>query len=142
MRGLNTKTHDILNASYICQYEILALTETWIGPHIADSEIICDSYNTFRSDRNFSESSTKRGGGVLLAIKKEYTAVQLDLGDIRHTVPLIDVVGVELLIHFHKIFIFVVYIPPAMSPDYYSLFFEAIESLQYLNNYCDIVFYR
>lgn len=47
--------------------DILAFTETWLHPDVNDNEIIPDnnSYNIYRNDR-----VDRRGGGVLLAVKK------------------------------------------------------------------------
>lgn len=47
-------------------YSIIALTETWLKPCIADAQVILEKYNVFRADR------LHRGrGGALLYIKKD-----------------------------------------------------------------------
>lgn len=57
-------------ASYLddCDCDVLVLTETWLHPDIYDSEIasLADTHNIYRCD-----CTKKRGGGVLLAIKKK-----------------------------------------------------------------------
>lgn len=133
VRGLNTKTHDILNSSYTCQFEVIALTETWLDDRTNNAEIICGKYNVLRYDRNFSASNTKRGGGVLIAVDNKYKFTQLKLDYIREQSPLIDVVGVSIVVNHIKLLIFVVYVPPALSCAYYSRFFESFETLNYLN---------
>lgn len=54
--------------------DVLALTETWLQPEIDTSEIFdTDSYNVYRHDR-----ADKRGGGVLLAIRKTIPSFSID----------------------------------------------------------------
>lgn len=55
--------------------DIVVLTETWLTPEINDMEIFPDnnSYNVYRHDRG-----TKRGGGVLLGIKKKFSSFLID----------------------------------------------------------------
>ena len=47
------------------QFDVIALTETWLNNSITDYEVIPNGYQIFRKDR----STGKRGGGVLLAVK-------------------------------------------------------------------------
>ena len=47
------------------QFDVIALTETWLNNSITDYEVIPNGYQLFRKDR----STGKRGGGVLLAVK-------------------------------------------------------------------------
>lgn len=71
VRGLNTKTQVILNSTYTCHYDAIALTETWLDDRTNNAEIISNNFNVFRSDRNFIATDTKRGGGVLIALNKK-----------------------------------------------------------------------
>ena len=47
-------------------YPIIALTETWLKPCIADAQIYLSGYNIFRADRLYRER-----GGALLYIKED-----------------------------------------------------------------------
>ena len=48
------------------QFDVIALTETWLHSSVADHEIIPNGYQIIRRDRQIG----KRGGGVLLAVKE------------------------------------------------------------------------
>ena len=67
MRGLRTKTHDFYCSLLQEDYDIIALTETWLVNEINNSEIFDKRYDVIRKDR---DNKKKRGGGVLLALKK------------------------------------------------------------------------
>ncbi|KAL4085243.1 hypothetical protein QTP88_027102 [Uroleucon formosanum] len=49
--------------------DIIAFTETWLYPSISTSELNFSNYTVFRCDRSSLNSSTGRGGGVLIAVK-------------------------------------------------------------------------
>ena len=48
------------------QFDVIALTETWLHNSVADHEIIPNGYQIIRRDRQMG----KRGGGVLLSVKE------------------------------------------------------------------------
>lgn len=135
VRGLNTKTHEFFNASSSSQYRLIALTETWLHEELKSTELFNDNFIVFRSDRNFSATNTKRGGGVLIAINKELSAVELNLSRICCEIQKIDIVGVKIAVKHQIIFIFVVYIPPGLNQDYYNKLFDVLQGLDYLNGH-------
>ena len=47
--GLEDKIEDKLSVPFI------ALTETWLSPHIADAQVHISGYDLVRSDRNWQE---------------------------------------------------------------------------------------
>ncbi|KAL0859708.1 hypothetical protein ABMA27_010070 [Loxostege sticticalis] len=54
-----------------CEYDVIALSETWLASDIFDSELFNDRYVVYRRDRDSSFFHTKKyGGGVLLAVSK------------------------------------------------------------------------
>ena len=69
VRGLRTKTNDLLLALNSCDYDIIAFTETWLQNDIANAELSA-CYNIYRCDRNLELSGLQRGGGVLVGVKK------------------------------------------------------------------------
>lgn len=95
-------------ASYLdnCDCDIFALTETWLHPDIANNEIasLADSYNVYRCDR-----TNKRGGGVLLAIKKTITSHRVN------TNSDLEVVWAICLSYSAKVLIGICYRPPDSS---------------------------
>lgn len=94
-----------------CGSSIIALTETWLNNTIPDNVVlVCDSvFNLFRCDRG-----DRRGGGVLLAIKKEITAVLIDV------TSCIESVWVRLKCGPTDAIIGVIYRPPNMSTSFSS----------------------
>ena len=57
------------------EFDIIAISETWLHENIYDNEILPAGYTLFRSDRG------TKGGGVMLAIKDELTCKQLIVPD-------------------------------------------------------------
>lgn len=70
VRGLRSKTRELLMAVNRNNYDIIILTETWLRDGIFNGEILDDRYKLFRRDRDATTSSKSDGGGVLIAIKK------------------------------------------------------------------------
>nr|CAI5830325.1 unnamed protein product [Callosobruchus analis] len=48
------------------EYEVIALVETWLSSGVYSSEVFCEDYTVFRTDRDFVSTQTGRGGGVLV----------------------------------------------------------------------------
>jgi hypothetical protein len=123
VRGLCTKTHEfyLSSLSSTSNFDIIALTETWLNDSVSDGELLdLDRFNVFRKDRNSCRH--KRGGGVLLAINPAIKATVCNgcdnVCDILHS---IDFLVVKLSMKFRPIFISVVYIPPSCSNTDYSI---------------------
>lgn len=81
MRGLRTKTSDVFKHSLNLNYDIIILVETWLCEGICDSEIFSSNYIVYRKDRNTINSSKKRGGGVLIAIKSDIASALVKIPD-------------------------------------------------------------
>ena len=58
---INDKIEDKLSVP------LIALTETWLSPHIADAQVHLSGYDLVRSDR-----MSRKGGGVLLYVKDDF----------------------------------------------------------------------
>lgn len=69
VRGLRTKTHNFLLSVNSCEYDVIALTETWLNPAVYNGELFCSEFMVFRCDRSKSNSECKLGGGVLIAVR-------------------------------------------------------------------------
>lgn len=119
VRGLRTKLDDLHFNSTFSNYDILALTETWLIPSISDAELGCDSFTIYRRDRFSHSESTRSGGGILVAVSSAY---------ISHIIPL-PATDVEQLAVFisapYKIILVCSYVTPASHSDVY---------IQHLNN--------
>ena len=122
---------DFVHAQYT-KLDFIALTETWLDESVNSAEMFSGDYDIFRCDRQRSVVGLSRGGGVLLAVKSSLKACQLDLKvscPLFDSVPLIDIVGIKLICASKSLNIFVVYVPPRITIEESSIFFEALESL-------------
>lgn len=79
---MNKRNHIILATSSL-DYDCYALSETWLHSSHNDNEFFCDKYTIFRRDREFSSISDRRGGGVLIAVKKEFECKLIELPEIK-----------------------------------------------------------
>ena len=68
VRGLRTKTEGFFTNLLTEEYDIVALTETWLCDSIFSSELFDDRYTVIRRDRS---TTATRGGGVLAAFNKK-----------------------------------------------------------------------
>ena len=65
---------------------------------------------------------------------RRFLSCRLDLSRLSTAVPLIDIVGVKLILpNSLKFYVFVIYIPPSTSFIDFSAFFEILSSLECLN---------
>ena len=62
IKGLRTKTKSFYSAVLTCEYDIIAITETWLNDSILHSELISHVYSVYRCDRKYAERSDTRGG--------------------------------------------------------------------------------
>lgn len=75
VRGLRTKTTTILQNNLSNDYDIIALTESWLTKGIRDDELFDPRYYVYRRDRDYASTGQRLGGGVVLAIKQELISV-------------------------------------------------------------------
>jgi len=71
VRGLRSKLFNLRTNFILLSYDAYILTETWLSDDISNSELCFDGYLIFRCDRNLRTSNCRRGGGSLIAVKKE-----------------------------------------------------------------------
>lgn len=76
IRGVNTKTHIKSNFS-AADYQLIALTETWLKSDFSSLELFDESFVVHRSDRDLTLSGKKGGGGCLIAIKNSISAMRM-----------------------------------------------------------------
>ena len=89
-------------------------------------------YSVFRYDRDFVTTNTTRGGGVLLALSKEYTATKISTNSICDKLSdlySIDIVLVQIKFKFHYLYVLVIYIPPSTKSDEYERLVDSLVSL-------------
>jgi hypothetical protein len=129
VRGLNSKLQNIRLSTISAPYDCIALSETWLSESVLDGEVLdLDAYNLFRCDRNFSACGNRRGGDVLLAVRRTIRAVCLhinDLDDFRMPEH-VDILLVRIFLDSCSVIICLVYIPPACRIDDYIVLFDSL----------------
>mgnify|MGYP005985692597 FL=1 len=132
---MRSKVVDFFNAISSANFDIIAITESWLKNDISDSEIFPHNYVVFRKDRITEGSKVSRGGGVVLAFKDTLSTTNLDLSIFNEMLPMIDIVGAKLQgTNFVKLYVLLIYLPPSTSFDDFSLFFELLSSLKILGD--------
>lgn len=71
VRGLRTKTTTFYRNLCINNFNIIALTETWLLDGIYNAELFDDRYMVWRRDRSYATTHQSMGGGVLIATSKD-----------------------------------------------------------------------
>lgn len=79
VRGLRTKTDSFYRQVSLNSYDIVVLTETWLIDGMLDSELFDNRYIVWRRDRNYAITEQTRGGGVLIATRRELPVTPLPL---------------------------------------------------------------
>ncbi|EDO44358.1 predicted protein [Nematostella vectensis] len=72
--ALGCKLNRLQDIVYSADYDLVAISETWLNSSILDTEILPHGYDIFRKDRETCE-----GGGVLLAARSSIAVNQLSL---------------------------------------------------------------
>ena len=101
---------------YSTNFNLIAITETWLSNNILDGEVLPTNYTIYRCDR------VSKGGGVLLAVKHDLPSVQLLLSS--------EIESIAVKITSNKSFIVcVVYVPPVVDDTYYKHLSDLLFSL-------------
>jgi len=79
VRGLNTKLKLLKRNVDFLDFNFLAFTETWLHNNVSSLELNLVNYENYRCDRSLLSSPLTRGGGVLIAVKKNVSPHQLIL---------------------------------------------------------------
>ena len=133
MRGLRTKLAECFISCLCENFDVLIFVETWLHPDIKDNEFIDNRYIVYRTDRSESNSTKSIGGGVLIAVKKNFQSSKMNL------FSELEDLWVTLQIN-HKILIFcAVYLPPDISAELYETYVNKVKSVCY-NNLDSLIF--
>lgn len=111
-RGTRTKLQTLYMNILSNSYDVIVLTETSLIPDIRDSEFIDERYVVFRCDRDRVATNKKDGGGVLIAVLREFRATILTTQLFNTEIEQVLVQLPATQQHTRHI-IGVVYIPPA-----------------------------
>ena len=117
IRSLVAHLSDIIGLLASHCFDVLALSETWLSDAIPSSALTISNYSLFRSDRK--SSLKQRGGGVAVYVKSDIRCMMLDntniFCDVSDSDPLLDFVGLHLIINYERIALFSIYRPPTCS---------------------------
>lgn len=121
-RGLRTKLVNF-NCNTSCfNYIFIALTETWLTSSVYSSELGLNNYNIFRCDRSPQTSSCSRGGGVLVAVRKDMASSSLIIPNNN-----VEQLFVRFSHNSLNIIICSVYIPPSSPIELYATHLNTID---------------
>src|SRR5436190_4893423 len=129
VRGLRYKTTEFRLNILGSNWEIVALTETWLNDSISSSELFPPMYNVYRRDRCEARTGRSRGGGVLIAvIDKIKVSVLHNLNS--------DLEDLWLKLEFPNkkiVIVSVVYFPPNSPLAAYNNYFSKFDLLDIKN---------
>jgi hypothetical protein len=129
VRGLRTKTLEIYESVLGEDYDLIALTETWLEPGIDNCELFDSRYEVYRKDRDQVGTGMRRGGGVLLAVHKRLSAVRLDQLILADDVDSLWVRLSPQMPARSSVFINLLYIPPGHSSQLYTDYCNSFDNL-------------
>lgn len=106
-RGLRTKLLTLKCNLASFNYVFIVLTETWLSSDVFDYELGFDNYNIYRCDRNNLMSICTRGGGVLIAVHKDFHSQIISITNLN-----IGQMYVSFYYNNEKFIVGGVYLPP------------------------------
>ena len=115
----NYKINQLNNTVSLSECEVCSITETWLNDDISDCELLPDEFTIYRKDRS-STNPGKRGGGVLLAIKKNIKSCRKPELEPDEEVIVCEVEGLK----HKKVAIILLYRPPSSDLACFSLTIE------------------
>lgn len=77
VRGLRSKTTSFRLSMLANDWDVVALTETWLNESVSSAELFPHSYQVFRRDRCTLSTGLSRGGGVLIAVASHINVTRL-----------------------------------------------------------------
>lgn len=128
--GINSKSKDFLTQGPLIDEDCLALTETWLASGRFSSEFFDNNvFEVFREDRR--NQFKKSGGGVLLAVRKGFKSIAVDVSEINRVFISIDITGADIFLSTGILRVLVIYVLPRVND------VSLLEFLDYLAiNYC------
>ena len=101
--------HDVVMTN---QFDVIALSETWLDSSVSNDELIPNGYMIIRRDRQ-----DKRGGGVLLAVKDSIKTDPFNFTSIS-----LELAGVVINSLSKKLLVCVCYRPPNAGNEFHEEF--------------------
>ena len=128
VRGINSNQKDFYLNILTTDFDIYCLTETWLNKSVSDNALFPSNYKVYRRDRDLSSSQKKKGGGVLIAVKKCFQSNSIEF---KNNIEAVLIQIQPNSSNNSKIFICNVYFPPLTPAPLYKEFFKYLT--QYTN---------
>lgn len=107
---MRSKTNAYKVSSSGTDFDIFIFVETNLQDDISSNEIFDDNYIVFRHDRHLAKTPKCEGGGVLIAVKKIFSAESVNL--VEDSVWYVEQLAVSLSLgDSRKLYILAVYLP-------------------------------
>ncbi|SPP90004.1 Hypothetical predicted protein, partial [Drosophila guanche] len=119
-RGLRSKLSTLFMDSFTFSSHVIVFTETWLKPDILSSEVLADRYTIYRNDR-----SSRRGGGVLIAVNSNFTS-ELFIVQVSQD---LEFLCVRLILPGQSIYVTCSYIPPSSDVLIYEQHLSALKTV-------------
>lgn len=115
---MRTKSNSLKEFSSQASYDIFVIVETWLNDDFFNSEFFDDKlYNVYRKDRSSVRTGLERGGGVLVAVKKEFNSY---ISPVLVVDELLDQLVIVIPLQRYPVCLCASYIPPTGGYDLYS----------------------
>jgi hypothetical protein len=116
------------------EYKIFVLVETWLNESFQDTELFDDDWIIFRKDRNYANSGTKRGGGVLIAVHRSLNSELLPVNSTS------EQIWTKIAINNKSIILGACYVPPCSSISVYNDIFVNVDNFsESLTDFDDLI---
>lgn len=122
---LKERRMKLADAISLTDPDILLITETWLSPHVSNSELFLPNYSIARGDRNPTNCHNTLHGGVLIAVKNSipHSPIELPTANLKATCVAVDILAND----DEKSTLCCLYQPPKSSP--YILDYSEIDQL-------------
>jgi len=100
----------------------IVLTKTWLNDSFNNNELGMFNYNIYRCNRSLLTSNSNRGGGVIIAIRKDFQSFLIPSPNLS-----LEQLFVSLTFDFKTYIIGAVYLPPSSSPIIYENYSKSID---------------
>ncbi|KAL4152924.1 hypothetical protein QTP88_000757 [Uroleucon formosanum] len=124
VRGLRTKLNLLKCSIPSSTHDFIIFTETWLRNTFLDNELGFTQHNVFRRDRTEKTSPHNRDGGVLVAIKKTFNSILLNIDTLNVEQVFVKIIVGDILIIFCA-----VYFPPNSDLQLYLNHLSVLESI-------------
>lgn len=124
MGGIRTKLNKIFVGSSQSDYDVILLVETWLNKDFFDEEVFDTTiYLVYRKDRDYVKCNCTKGGGIIIAVKRNLISSLCSLSD---SDTIVDQLCVQFKGEVGNLLLNLSYIPPC-SPD--SLYEKHVQNI-------------